>query len=134
VDKHPLVAPMHAQRELLWFVLVSALDIFATYILLRDGNFTESNPVAQYFFNRWGMKGMIYFKMGMVAFICIVAHVVSLQRPEWATRILQFATIVVAFVVIYSIVLLVRHGRLLRGAVNLETDLGWNGCLASAWV
>ncbi len=111
MDRHPLVRPMHAERELLLFVLVSALDVFATYILLRDGNFVESNPVAQYFFNRWGMKGMIYFKMSMVAFICIIAHIVSLQRPEWAARILKFATVVVAFVVVYSIILLVRHGR-----------------------
>lgn len=116
---------MHAERELLWFVLVSALDIFATYILLRDGNFVESNPVAQFFFNRWGMKGMIYFKMGMVAFICTIAHVVSLQRPEWATRILQFATVVVGFVVIYSMILLLRHGRGSPvGDMPADVDLG----------
>lgn len=105
---------MHAERELLLFVLVSALDIFATYILLWDGfSFRESNPVAQYFLSGWGMKGMIYFKMGMVAFICTIAHLISLRRPEWARRVLQFATVVVAGVVVYSVMLLVRHGRLI---------------------
>lgn len=112
MERHPLVRPMHAERELLQFVLVSALDVFATYILLRNGDhFSESNPVAQFFLNRWGIKGMIYFKMGMVAFICTIAHVISLQRPEWARRVLQFATIVVACVVVYSVILLARHGR-----------------------
>lgn len=104
---------MHAERELLWFVLVSALDIFATYILLRQGDqFSESNPIARYFLDRWGIKGLIYFKMGMVAFICTVAHVISLKRPEWAQRVLQLATVVVAAVVVYSVMLLLRHGHL----------------------
>ncbi len=114
---------MHAQDELKWFVFVSALDIFATYVLLRDGNFVESNPIAQFFFNGWGIKGMIYFKLGMVALICTIAHVVSLQKPLWSQRLLQFATIVVAIVVAYSVLLLVRHGQSFRGLSEGEMDL-----------
>lgn len=122
MSKHPLIRPMHAENELMLFVFVSALDIFATYILLRDGNFVESNPIAQFFFNRWGMKGMIYFKLGMVAGICTIAHVVSLQRPEWAQRLLWFASAVVTIVVVYSVMLLVRHGRLFNGSLTGEID------------
>lgn len=120
--KHPLIRPMHAENELMLFVFVSALDIFATYILLRDGNFVESNPVALFFFHRWGIKGMIYFKLGMVAGICTIAHVVSLQRPEWSRRLLQFATIVVTIVVVYSVLLLVRHGQWQSGFRGGDID------------
>lgn len=118
---------MHAEQELLLFVLVSTLDIFATYILLRDGNFFESNPVAQFFYNRWGIKGMIYFKLGMVAGICTIAHVVSLQRPEWARRLLQFATVVVTIVVVYSVLLLIRHGQMLHGPILPENEFSRSG-------
>lgn len=111
-DAHPLTRPMHAERELLWFVLVSALDIFATYILLRHGEqFSESNPIALFFLDRWGIKGMIYFKLGMVAFICTVSHVIAMKRPAWAQKILQFAIVVVSAVVVYSVMLLLRHGH-----------------------
>lgn len=115
---------MHAQDELTWFILVSALDIFATYILLRDGNFRESNPVALYFMLRWGDKGMIYFKLAMVALVCTIAHIVSLERPAWAQRLLQFATVVVAAVVVYSGVLLLRHGQMFHGPLSGEVDFG----------
>lgn len=123
MKKHPLIQPMHAEQELLLFVFVSALDIFATYILLRDGNFVESNPLAQFFFNRWGMKGMVYFKLVMVAGICTIAHVVSLQRPQSARRLLQFAIVVVTIVVVYSVLLLLRHGQLLHGTMGQPEDV-----------
>ncbi len=106
--QHPLLRPMHAERELKAFIFVSALDIFATYILLRIGGFTESNPVAAFFLFRWGVKGLVYFKLGMVAFVCIIAHVISLQQPQTALRLLQFATFVVGGVVVYSVYLFVK--------------------------
>jgi hypothetical protein len=106
--RHPLLRPMHAERELKAFIFVSALDIFATYILLRIGGFTESNPVAAFFLFRWGVKGLVYFKLGMVAFVCILAHVISLQQPQTALRLLQFATLVVGGVVVYSVYLFVK--------------------------
>lgn len=105
---HPLLRPMHAERELMAFIFVSALDIFATYILLRIGGFTESNPVAAFFLFRWGVKGLVYFKLTMVACVCIIAHVISLQRPQTALRLLQFATLVVGGVVLYSVYLFVK--------------------------
>ncbi len=105
---HPLMRPMHAERELKAFIFVSALDIFATYVLLRIGGFTESNPIAAFFLFRWGIKGLVFFKLGMVAFVCILAHIISLQRPQTALRLLQFATLVVGGVVLYSVYLFLK--------------------------
>ncbi len=110
-SRHPLLRPMHAERELKAFIFVSTLDIFATYILLRIGGFTESNPIAAFFLFRWGVKGLVYFKLAMVAFVCILAHVISLQRPRTALRLLQFATLVVGGVVVYSVYLFVQHAQ-----------------------
>lgn len=97
------------EKETVWFVLVSALDVFMTYLLIRQPDFTEGNPVAAYFLNHWGVKGMIYYKFFMVAFVAVIAQVIARSREDIATRLLQFATVVVGGVVIYSLVLYLRH-------------------------
>lgn len=84
------------------FILFSALDLFLTYLLLRSGSFRESNPIALYVLTRYGMRGMIGFKFALVAFICVISHVVGLYRPQTALWLLRFAIGVQAFVVAYS--------------------------------
>jgi len=97
------------------YVLVCVLDIFMTYLLLyllrgRGGAVAvESNPVARYFYVNWGFNGMIYFKMGMVAFVCVLAQIVAQYKMTTARFLLKFGTLVVGGVVIYSLVLLVRN-------------------------
>ncbi len=97
------------ENETVWFLLVSALDVFMTYLLIRQPNFTEGNPVAAYFLNHWGVKGMVYYKFFMVAFITVIAQIIARSRTDIAARLLQFATIVVGGVVVYSLVLYLRH-------------------------
>lgn len=104
------LGPMEAQGELLFFVFVNALDVFMTYLLLQHGSFTESNPVAVFFIHHWGVKGMIYFKFAMVAFVCILAHIVGQYQPDLASRFLVLASLIVGGVVVYSILLYLRHG------------------------
>jgi len=101
------------QQESLLFVLVSALDVFMTYILLSHSNglFYESNPVARFFIREWGPKGMVYFKFVMVAFVCVVAQIIARRKPEVARWLLLGATGVVGFVVVYSLRLLLVHGQ-----------------------
>ena len=96
------------ENETAWFVLVSALDVFLTYLLLRQPNYTEANPIAAFFINHWGIRGMVYFKFFMVAFVGVIAQIIARTREETARRVLQFATVVVGGVVIYSLFLYVR--------------------------
>lgn len=97
------------ENETVWFILVSALDVFMTYLLIRQPHFTEGNPIAAYFLNHWGVKGMVYYKFFMVAFITTISQIIARSREDIAARILQFATLVVGGVVIYSLVLYLRH-------------------------
>ena len=97
------------ESETAWFILVSAFDFWLTYYLLTTGGFGESNPIARFFIYGWGIKGMLYFKFAMVTFIVLIAQVIATQKPDTARRILSFATIAVAAVVIYSLTLLLRH-------------------------
>ena len=98
------------ESETARFILVNVLDIFMTWSLLWkwSGKFTESNPIADYFIDYWGIRGMVYFKMGMVAFIVVLSQIIASKKPESARWLLNFATLVVAGVVIYSLVLLIR--------------------------
>ncbi len=98
------------EHETALFLLVSAFDVFMTYWLLRSGRFYESNPVAQYFLHHWGMRGMVYFKFSLVAFVCVITQIIAIQKTHTAQKVLRLATAIVAGVVIYSLVLMVRHG------------------------
>ena len=100
------------QQEMLRLVLVSTLDVFMTYVLLRQpgGRFMESNPIARYFIYGWGVKGMVGFKLSMTALVCVISQIVFQRRPLVAKWLLNGATLVVAGVVIYSLVLMLRHG------------------------
>lgn len=96
------------ETETTRYILVSALDVFMTYILLSRDGFAESNPVARFFLYGWGPRGMVYFKFGVVAFVCVLTQVIARVRLETARWLLNLATVVTAGVVIYSLTLLVR--------------------------
>ena len=104
------------ETELSWFILISALDVFMTYIILRSSaeNRTsnvmyESNPVAQWILHRWGMPGMVFFKFGSVAVVCLIAEVVGRRRRHVGRLLLLFGTVVVGGVVIYSLNLFLKN-------------------------
>jgi len=108
--KRLLTGHLPLERETSVFILVSMLDVFMTYILLRTGHFRESNPIADYFIRHWGSRGMIYFKLSMTAFVCVMAQVIALKKPPKAAFVLKLGTLIVAGVVIYSFTLLMRSG------------------------
>lgn len=98
------------EQETVRFIFVSALDVFLTYLLITQDRFHEGNPVARFFLNHWGMQGMIYFKFAMVAFVAVLAQIIARKQLETARRLLNLATIIVICVLIYSLILLARHG------------------------
>ncbi len=97
------------ETETMWFLLVSALDVFMTYLLLRRSGFTEGNPVAAYFYHHWNIKGMVFYKFFMVAFVTVITQIIARKREDIAARLLQFATLIVGGVVVYSLVLYLRN-------------------------
>jgi hypothetical protein len=97
------------ESETTWFILLSALDVFVTYLLVRDGRFVEGNPIARYFLNHWGVPGMVYFKFALVAVVVVIVQVIARRRPTVARRLVWFAILVVFGVVCYSLALFARH-------------------------
>jgi hypothetical protein len=92
------------------------MDFLMTWLMLSlqsaNGHvvFVESNFVAQYFLYSWGFRGLLYFKFAAVAFVAIVCQIIATRRLDLARRLLQFATVAVIGVVIYSVMLFVQHG------------------------
>ena len=109
------------QQETVLFVLVSSMDLFMTWILLDrgGGRFVESNPVARFFLYEWGPRGLVYFKFAMVIFVCVLAQIIARSKPRVASWLLKGAVVLIAFVVVYSLMLLLQNGNLEE--IELET-------------
>ncbi|MGE5193970.1 MAG: DUF5658 family protein [Deltaproteobacteria bacterium] len=104
--------PLEGETAL--FILASALDAMMTrYLLVSGGSgdkwFVESNPIPRYFLESWGLDGLTYFKFALVALVSVICQIIARRRVEVARRVLNFASIVVLGVVIYSVVLMARH-------------------------
>lgn len=101
---HLLTGHLPLETETVWFLIVSVLDFLMTYEMLSSGRFRESNRVAEYFLNHWGpFKGMLYFKMILVAVVCVIAQIVALKKEHVGRWILNLGTIVTGAVVVYSL-------------------------------
>ena len=107
--KRLLIGHLPLEKETSALILVSLLDVIMTYILLSRGGFRESNPLAQFFIAHWGPKGMLYFKMAMTAFVCVITQIIALKKPATAEKVLNFATLIIGCVVIYSLTLYIRY-------------------------
>ena len=92
------------ESETAVFILVNVLDIGLTVALLAYlGNHYEANPVARHFLNHWGLRGLVYFKMAMVAFVCVITQLIALRSVTTARRLLYLLTAIVGAVVVYSV-------------------------------
>lgn len=89
-------------RQQVMFVIVSSLDALLTLFLLQMDGIYESNPFARYFLNSWGPPGMVGFKFTLVAFVCFISHIIACMQIQTARRLLNFASIIVFLVVVYS--------------------------------
>lgn len=92
----------------MWFVLMNVLDAAMIYIMLRTPTLegepyaVESNPIAAFFFNRWGIHGMFAFKLASAVVVCAIAYIIAFRDVPASRRLLGFATALVLIVVVYS--------------------------------
>jgi hypothetical protein len=103
------------ERETGLFVLASSFDVLTTWYLLYYGGtgertwFVESNPIPRYFLYSWGFDALVYFKFALVAFVILICQIIARRNLSVGRRVLNFATLMVSVVVIYSIVLMVQN-------------------------
>lgn len=106
-----LGSAIHHPQETIVLLVVSGLDVVMTYTLLNrgDGGFTESNPFARYFLDRWGMAGMAYFKLAMTCLVVVITQIVARKNSALSRQVLEISTLIIVAVVIYSVGLHFRH-------------------------
>lgn len=92
------------------FILVSAFDVFMTYILLNMDNFRESNGIANLILTKFGFRGMVYFKFFVVFVVVIISQIIATRQIRTARRLLYIGSFITLCVVIYSVYLFVRYG------------------------
>ena len=92
------------------FILVSAFDVFMTYILLSMDNFRESNGIANWILTKFGFRGMVYFKFALVLVVVVISQFIATRQIKTARRLLYAGSFITLCVVIYSIYLFVRYG------------------------
>ena len=103
------------ENETATYIVVSAMDVLLTWYLLNYGangqfRFVESNPVPQYFLGSLGdFTAVLCFKFVLVALVAAICQIIARTKIEVARRVLNFASIVVTGVVVYSVVLMVQH-------------------------
>ena len=94
--------------EKTFFVSVNVMDMLMTYLLLSTGSFYESNPIANYILTGWGLLGMFAFKLIIVAFVMLIANIVSIWRIGTARNLLYFGSFIIGSVVAYSVFLMMN--------------------------
>ena len=76
-----------------------------TRVVLEVGG-VEANPVAKYFLDLWGHYGLIWFKLFIVTFVCVIAQVIAVKRLQTARGLLITGSLLVLAVVIYGVSLI----------------------------
>lgn len=108
------------ESETCLFIFVNLLDFFLTYWGLWHGFLTESNPIARWFLDGWGLiNGLLMYKLALVVIVCGIAQIVALERPQTARKLLLGTSLIVGIVVIYSLRLIILHGGVVHAD---ETD------------
>ena len=91
-----------------WLVFVSTMDVMLTYVVLQFGG-REANPVALTILQRFGLPGMVAFKMAIVAFAIGLAEVIGRRDDGMGRRFVCYAIAISALPVILAFSLLWQH-------------------------
>jgi hypothetical protein len=103
--------PGRLQGWSLCLVALSAADIFMTFTLLKTSHtFYESNPVAQWFFNRWNMAGMVGFKFGVIGGVIALGEFIERRQPGRGRFVLMVGCAAAVLVIWHGLRLYLNHG------------------------
>lgn len=120
-NKHAEGHPNHGWRNLFTgqlplqnqttvFILINCLDIFMTHrLLFKVEGAVETNPIADFFIDKFDFYGAIGFKLLVVAVVCVIAQIVAIKKVKTAKFLLNAGSCIVGVVVIYSLLLYLQH-------------------------
>jgi Domain of unknown function (DUF5658) len=107
----PAKAPSHLHGFGIALIAVSVADLLMTFLLLRTSHtFYESNPVAQWFFHRWNMAGMTFFKFSVLGIVIVLAEIIERRRPRWGKAVLAVGCVAAGFAFTHGLRLYLGFG------------------------
>jgi len=96
-------------KRLIFFILLSTLDIFTTYILLKYGWGKEANPVAAKIIS-WGWSYTIFIKYFTIALLCLILYRALKKKKTRAVNLaINFLIIFYIAVVANNLLIIVIH-------------------------
>lgn len=104
-DPRPPKPHVRYPNHYAWLVLVAALDVMLTWVVLYVGG-TEANPLAAKVLARFGLPGMVVFKMALIVVAVLVAEAVGERDDRKGRWFAEYAIVIAAFPVVLAIVLL----------------------------
>lgn len=96
------------ENETSWLLLLGVLDLALTVVLLNTGVAREANPLARWALASGGIRGLVLFKCGLLAFVTVTAQLIALWHPRVARWVLILGVVGQLAVVTYSALLLAR--------------------------
>ncbi len=91
-------------------IVLSAADLLMTVTLLRASpRFFEGNPVANWFFARWNILGLVMFKFGLLGAVTVVSEFIERRRPGWGRFVLLIGCVGAAYAVYTGLNLYMGH-------------------------
>ncbi len=106
---------------LLGLLALGDLLLTAYLLLLRPGQFYESNPLARWALEHGGWAGLVGFKIFLVLVAASTVTALARWRPRTAARVLHACCCLTALVVVYSCGL-VAAAQAETGVLSLRDD------------
>lgn len=97
------------EHETCLFLLVNLADFVVTAWLIHAAGFREANRLAVWVLQHWGWRGLLAYKFGLVAAVCLLTQAIARRHAETSRRLLQGATVLFAAVLATACVLAVLN-------------------------
>lgn len=111
-----------------WYIFLAALDIMFTYLIIHPDLFVkgfdpdqkddllgleprggEVNPLADWIIQRWGLPGMVVFKLGIVLLVIGVCEIVGRRKDRLGRTLATWAVALSAIPVVVAAWYLIRE-------------------------
>jgi hypothetical protein len=85
-----------------WFIVLSVLDVFGTFVVLDYFGGQEINVIAAWVYHHWELPGMVAMKFATVAFVTCLCEIVGRLAAPTGRRLAWWVVAISAFPVVLA--------------------------------
>jgi hypothetical protein len=90
-------------NEYVWFIFVSAMDLFMTNIVLHFGG-EEVNPLARSVLMTAGLRGLVVFKFALVIVVIVCCEIIGRKQARTGRWLARFAVGITALPMVLAFI------------------------------